>query len=169
MPIRHYRYCPQCSRELAPGIDGDTPYKVCRPCDVRFYDEPKVAVVAMILDADCVLLVKRLNDPEAGSWCLPGGFMNVAETPQAAVTREVAEECGLTVADLKLLGVFPMFGDGRITGVVIAYAAVPDDTTQPPRAGDDADEVRWFKRGQLPSPIAFETNRHLLRDWSGTV
>ena len=93
--------------------------------------------------------------------------MNVAETPQAAVTREVAEECGLTVTDLKLLGVFPMVGDGRTTGVVIAYAAVPADTSQPPRAGDDADEVRWFKRGHLPSPMAFETNRHLLRDWNG--
>ena len=166
MPIRHYRYCPQCSRELAPGIDGGTPYKVCPPCDVRFYDEPKVAVVAMVRHADSVLLVKRANDPEAGSWCLPGGFMNVAETPQAAVSREVAEECGLAVTDLELLGVYSMYGDGQTTGVVIAYAAVPLDVSQQPHAGDDAEEVRWFRRGRLPHPIAFETNRRLLHAWN---
>ena len=92
--------------------------------------------------------------------------MNVAETPRAAVCREVAEECGLIVTDLELLGVHSMYGDGKATGVVIAYTAVPLDVSQQPHAGDDAEEVRWFSRGRLPHPIAFETNRHLLHDWN---
>ena len=166
MPIRQYRFCPQCSDELHVGTDGDAPYKGCDACDVRFYDEPKVAVVAMVFRDNSILLVKRANEPETGSWCLPGGFMNVSETPQDAVAREVAEECGVQIDNLKLVEVFPMCA-GRLTiGVVIAFAAELTDELEQPRAGDDASEVKWFQRGKLPDKIAFESNRHLLHTWS---
>ena len=48
-----------------------------------------------MFDADCVLLVRRAKAPLAGEWSLPGGAVELGETLEEAIVREVAEETGL--------------------------------------------------------------------------
>ena len=60
-------------------------------------DRPMVAVGAVILDGDRVLLVQRGHEPLKGEWSLPGGVVEIGETLTAALVREVLEETGLDV------------------------------------------------------------------------
>ena len=51
----------------------------------------------MILDGDRVLLIKRAREPLKGQWSIPGGAVDLGETLERAVAREVKEETGLDV------------------------------------------------------------------------
>src|SRR6185312_15213739 len=63
----------------------------------RFPERPIVAVGAVILDGDRVLLIKRGQEPLKGEWSLPGGAVESGETLAAALVREVREETCLEV------------------------------------------------------------------------
>jgi 8-oxo-dGTP diphosphatase len=78
---------------------------------------PIVGVGAVVFDADCVLLVRRAKAPLAGEWSLPGGAVELGETLEEAIIREVAEETGLRVMPLQVLKAFDHIerdGEGRI-------------------------------------------------------
>ena len=53
-----------------------------------------------------VLLIRRKHEPSAGSHALPGGFVKIGETVEAACRREVREEAGIEVSELTLVGVY---------------------------------------------------------------
>jgi mutator protein MutT len=72
----------------------------------QFPDRPIVGVGAVIVDGDRVVLVKRAHEPLKGHWSLPGGSVEVGETLEQAVVREVREETGLAVRVGPLLEVF---------------------------------------------------------------
>ena len=75
------------------------------------YRTPKVDVRGVVLDAERLLLVR---EPESDGWCLPGGWADVGETPSHAVEKEVAEEAGVAVRAVRLLGVFDRDFRGRL-------------------------------------------------------
>ncbi|MHB1675662.1 MAG: NUDIX hydrolase [Acidobacteriaceae bacterium] len=78
---------------------------------------PIVGVGAVVFHAGCVLLVRRAKAPLAGEWSLPGGAVELGETLEEAVVREVAEETGLCVVPLQALKAFDHIdrdADGRI-------------------------------------------------------
>jgi mutator protein MutT len=60
-------------------------------------DQPIVGVGAVIFEDDQVILVRRGTPPSYGAWSLPGGAVEVGETLERAVIREVAEELALEV------------------------------------------------------------------------
>jgi 8-oxo-dGTP diphosphatase len=102
-----------------------------------------------------VLLIQRGHPPFAGRWALPGGFVEESERVSDAAPRELAEETGLQVGDLELLGVYDTPGrDPRGWTVSVVYLA------RLPRAAavagaDDAADARWFPAQELPE-LAFD-------------
>lgn len=102
-----------------------------------------------------ILLVERAHDPFAGSWALPGGFVEQDEDLEPAARRELAEETGLEVGPAEQLGAFGKPGrDPRqrtVSVVFIAWANGRHEVT----AGDDAAKAEWFALADLPQ-LAFD-------------
>ncbi len=71
---------------------------------------PRVGCGAAIVNEGRILLVKRLEPPEAGHWNLPGGKVDFLERVEDAVVRETREEVGVEIALLRALGVTEMIG-----------------------------------------------------------
>ena len=78
-----------------------------RPGDTRQYPErPIVGVGAVIVDAGRVLLVKRRYEPLAGRWSIPGGTLELGESLETGVAREMREETGLEIEIGPVIEVF---------------------------------------------------------------
>lgn len=125
------------------------------------YDYPRPALtvdVAIVTReaAPRVLLIRRQKEPFAGSWALPGGFVDENERLADAARRELQEETGVTGADLEQLYTAGDPGrDPRGWVVSVAYLAQVDPQAVKPVAADDADGVGWFPLDALP-PLAFD-------------
>jgi 8-oxo-dGTP diphosphatase len=103
-----------------------------------------------------VLLIRRAKDPFAGSWALPGGFVDENERLSDAARRELVEETGVTAADLEQLYTAGDPGrDPRGWTVSVAYLAQVNPAELKPVAADDAQEVGWWPLDELPS-LAFD-------------
>jgi 8-oxo-dGTP diphosphatase len=105
---------------------------------------------------DRLLLVQRKVAPRIGEWCLPGGFMELDETPEAAALRELLEETGLTGRVEGLIGLKAAPNRIYQTVLVAGYRVAP--LGEQIHAGDDAMAVHWFSNQELP-PIAFGSHR----------
>jgi ADP-ribose pyrophosphatase YjhB (NUDIX family) len=111
--------------------------------------EPEVAIGAVVLRGDEILLVRRKNPPLAGEWTLIGGRPHRGETLADACAREVLEETGLVVDVVAPLGVVVVRREG-FAYAIHEHLCVPRDLAAVPRPGDDALEARWAARGDLP-------------------
>jgi 8-oxo-dGTP diphosphatase len=115
-----------------------------------------VDVVALAGDPPrSVLLIQRRNEPFAGSWALPGGFVDAGERVVAAASRELAEETAVEADTLELLGVYDTPGrDPRGPTVSVVYLLRTGGELDA-RGGDDARAARWFSLEALPA-LAFD-------------
>jgi 8-oxo-dGTP diphosphatase len=113
----------------------------------REYPEgPIVAVGAVVLDGDRVLLVRRGKAPLAGEWSLPGGAVELGETLEGALRRELKEETGLLVEPVGLAAVLDRIHRDSAGAVEYHYVLV-DYVCRAAggelRCASDAAEVRW--------------------------
>ncbi len=125
------------------------------------YDYPRPAVTVDIIvvtrgPTPKVLLIRRKHEPFAGCWAIPGGFVEMDETLEAAARRELKEETGLTVDGLEQLYTFgDPERDPRGRTIAVAYLTRVHEKRVRPKAGDDAGEVDWFSL-QRPPALAFD-------------
>ena len=111
------------------------------------WEKPSLAVDAIVIDGDKILLVKRGKEPWKGMLAFPGGFVEQGEDPEVAVIRELKEECGLDGVVEKLVCVKgDPNRDPRGHVVSIAYLVTAQGM---PSAGDDAAEAAWYDLSEI--------------------
>jgi ADP-ribose pyrophosphatase YjhB (NUDIX family) len=116
-----------------------------------------------------VLLARRAKPPLLGRWSIPGGTVELGETLEEALVREMAEETGLEVEPLEILTVFDRIeragADVVFHYVIVDYRCRYVSGTA--RAGSDAAEVCWAAPDELPrfglTPKAMEVVTEALR------
>ncbi|NMC21047.1 MAG: NUDIX hydrolase [Thermogutta sp.] len=112
-----------------------------------------------------VLLIRRLREPFAGRYALPGGFVEIDEPLEAAARRELVEETGITPVQLLPVGMYGDPGrDPRGRTISAVFRAVVWKQEHPPTAGDDADAAAWFPLRRLPA-LAFDHDLIVRETW----
>ena len=158
-----YNYCSRCGESLAlKRIEGRMRHH-CPACGHIVFLDPKVAAVALVIDGNGLVMVKRGVEPQYGKWAFPSGYVDRGEVVEAAAVREVREETGLVVALDRLIGVYSLQSNpvvlvvysAHITGGVVA-------------AGYDALAVKTFALDELP-PLPFPHDAQILRDWQAVA
>jgi 8-oxo-dGTP diphosphatase len=115
--------------------------------DCGQWPQPSLAVDAIAIRGDEVLLIQRKNEPWKGMLAFPGGFVDSGEDPEVAVIRELKEECGVDGKVVRLLCVNGDPGrDPRRHVVSIAYLVAAFDE---PVAGDDAASAGWYRISEV--------------------
>ncbi|MBC7109808.1 MAG: NUDIX hydrolase [Archaeoglobi archaeon] len=122
---------------------------------------PLLAVDGILIEEGRVLLVRRLKEPFKSMWALPGGFVEIGETVEEAIKREMREETGLEVDVERLIGVYSdPKRDPR--GHVVSIAFLLRKLGGELSAGDDAERVAFHPLEKLPE-LAFDHER-IIRD-----
>jgi 8-oxo-dGTP diphosphatase len=134
-----------------------------RAYDPSWHPQPAVTVDVIlftIVERQLrVLLVRRDLPPFEGSWALPGGFVRIDESLDAAARRELREETGLEVRWLEQLYTFgDVARDPARRAITVAYFALIDAAALTPVAGTDAVGVGWHPVDALPE-LAFDHRR----------
>jgi ADP-ribose pyrophosphatase YjhB (NUDIX family) len=114
---------------------------------------PVVAVGAVVVDHDRLLMVRRGHGPAQGTWSVPGGRVEKGETLAEAVTRELREETGLEGVCGPLLGWAERIADDQHFVILDFEVTIVGDDD--PVAGDDAAEAAWvdlYLVGELELP-----------------
>ena len=125
------------------------------------YKYPRMAltvdalVIAFKNSKPYLLLIERGIDPFKGMWALPGGFVNMDETLENACIRELEEETGIVVGEMKQFKAFDAVNrDPRHRTISVIHYVVLEELTEA-IGGDDAKQAKWFLLDQLPS-LAFD-------------
>ena len=124
------------------------------------YPRPMVTVDAVVFRKNGsnteVLLIRRGRYPYEGMWALPGGFVDMEETLEEAIVRELEEETGLKNIKLRQLHAFSeIHRDPRGRNISINFWGIADGTNTKVTGGDDATDARWFPVDQMPE-LAFD-------------
>ncbi|MFX1281304.1 MAG: NUDIX domain-containing protein [Promethearchaeota archaeon] len=121
-----------------------------------------VKPITPLLTVDCVILLKnnnlvlirRKNPPFKGELALPGGFVDVGETVEAACIREAKEETNINIKIIKLIGVFSNPNrDPRGHNVTIGFLCEPLTENEEPKALDDAAALEIIPLSKISSLI----------------
>lgn len=105
-PLHLFKYCPKCG---SPRFEEHNfKSKKCADCGFVYYFNSSAATVAFILNSSNELLVcRRAKEPAKGTLDLSGGFIDMYETAEEGVAREVKEETGLDVVKAEYLFSYP--------------------------------------------------------------
>ncbi len=153
-------YCPDCGSPLEERSIGGRTRMFCARCNKTIYENPLPATCVVAFDRKGrVLLTKRAVEPGFGEWALPGGFIEIDETPQEGALRELVEETGIEGEIERQLGVEGQRSEMYINVAVAGFLVRTDGGE--PIANDDVSEARWFRLGEEPE-LVFSSHRRFL-------
>lgn len=163
--IEAYTHCPICgSNDYARNGRG----RACGGCGHKDFDNPITAVGAFILDdQDRVLLIRRAKDPAMGKLAPPGGFVDAGESLEQAIRRELAEEVGLDVQDMRYLSSHPndYVYNGRGRPVCDVFFTARTHSFDVVLQADEASEWHLLPLSEIdPTELPFDSMRHALAE-----
>ncbi len=159
LPYELFRHCPRCGKLVEPGA---TPL-ACASCGLTYFFNPCVAAAAFVFDPHGrVIVIRRDRDPHQGKLTIPGGFLDIGESAEEGVAREVREEVGLDIDEITFLCSEPnLYHFKDVTYPVCdliftARAKYPDQAA----ALDGVDDFSWLAPRDVPrAEIAFASVR----------
>lgn len=159
--IHEKTYCPSCRHPLIRKAWEGRERLFCTRCNAPLYENPTPAACVIAVDHEGrLLLVKRSVEPKLGFWCLPGGYMELGETPEETALRELQEETGLVGRIDRILGADS--NPSRIYHTVALVCYLVKEFHGRLAPGDDADDAGFFHPERLPE-LAFDTHRKFIR------
>lgn len=165
-PSEMFRHCPRCGVGRAAENAGRVPLR-CDACGLVFFFNPTVAAAAWVFDADRrALFLRRSHDPAKGKLAIPGGFVDIGETAEGALRREIREEVGLEVGPVAFVGSYPNLYHYRdvtypVLDLVFTATAVDVSAARPL---DGADAIEWRPLAAVdPDDLAFPSMRETLQ------
>ena len=168
---RAHPRCPRCGGPTRVDLGGAA--RFCDADQSQHHPRTDSAVIVLIKDrADRILLGHQPVWPE-GRFSTFAGFLEPGETFEQCVSREVFEESGITVSEIKYLGSQPWPFPASI---MIAFEAVTDNPDVAKGDGEEITEVKWFSRtelnaaaadGSLLLPPTISVARKMIEGWLG--
>lgn len=159
-----FQFCPRCGARRT-GNAPTQPFQ-CGACGFHYYFNPCLAVAAILLGPDDkALFIRRAHDPAKGKLAIPGGFVDIGETAETAMRREIKEEVNLDVGPLEFLITAQNEYDFRgIVYPVLDIAFVCRAlSTAPVAALDGVDAFEWLDPAAVDlNEIAFPSIRAAL-------
>ena len=120
---------------------------VCTNCGHEIYPQISPAVIVAITNGDSILLVRNLRRPKNVRLELVSGYVEIGESFEHAVHREVLEEVGLRVKNVRMYKDQPW----GISGAhMIGFVAEVDGDDTIVRQEDEISEAKWYKREEVP-------------------
>lgn len=160
-PLCKFKFCPICGSSQ---FEENNPIsKICHHCGFVYYSNPRAATVAFIRNEKGDLLVaKRAKEPAKGTLDLPGGFVDIQETGEEAISREVLEETGLTLLSIKYL--FSLPNIYPYSGIIIDTLDQFFECTITPEADvkamDDVEDLYWIPLSEIdPNQFGLDSIR----------
>lgn len=149
-PLHQFRFCPKCGSENF--VENNAKSKKCSDCGFTYYFNSSAAVVAVIENAEGEILVAtRAKEPAKGTFDLPGGFIDMYESAEDAVRREIREETRLFITSAEYLFSIPniyVYSNFEVHTVDIFFRCKVDNFSHL-KAQDDVSELRFIARNKL--------------------
>lgn len=145
-PLDKFKFCPVCGSSHFEVNNFKS--KKCADCGFTYYANPSAATAAFILrhNRQELLVARRGKEPAKGTLDLPGGFIDMDETVEEGMRREIREETGLVVERLEYLFSIPniyMYSGMTIHTTDMFFMTDVDDDVVPV-ADDDAAALEWM-------------------------
>lgn len=143
-PLELFKYCPKCGSSTF--SENNEKSKRCVECGFVYYFNSSAATVAFIMNNENSLLVcRRAKDPMKGTLDLPGGFIDMFETGEEGVAREVLEETNLSVEEAIYQFSIPntYLYSGFLVHTLDLFYLCKVQNTQELRAMDDVSDSFW--------------------------
>jgi len=141
---------------LKNGVTDGLALLSCKKCAWINYLNPLPVVASIVLNKKKeILLVKRKVAPSVGCWALPGGFIELNETPAKAGRRELFEETGVRAKSGRLIGA--ELQKSRMYGYVLVVGMEFIAKSTKPVPGDDAMDAKFIPIEKLPK-IPFKSH-----------
>jgi len=145
--MKGQKYCSFCGKKLVlKTLRDGTKEKYCSTCDHVFFDASSPAVIVAVTNANRVLLARAV-EWQHPHWGLISGHIKAGETAEQTAVREVYEEVGLKVQDLKILKTYVTKDQDFL---MIAFKAETNDFTI--RKLKELQDADWFDLGK-PLPM----------------
>lgn len=148
-PLHEFQYCPVCG---SPTFrENNVKSKKCEACGFTYYANPSSSTAAFIVRDGCLLVARRGKEPALGTLDLPGGFVDMDETAEEGMCREILEETGLRVHSLQYLFSIPNLYkySGMTIHTLDMFYRVEIAADAVPQAADDAAELFWVPLAEV--------------------
>jgi len=143
------------------GVRGPSQRKPVVISMNEYPDRPRIAIGGVVIQNGQVLLVQRGKPPSEGEWAIPGGSVELGESLQDAVAREILEETGLTVRAGEVCHIFEDIRRDDSGGVRFHYVIVDlwaEHVQGEPAAGSDVLQAAWISAAELMNmPVNINT------------